>query len=100
MAGLRAIWFAVLLSLCTTGIAHADQWVNGYVRRDGTQVQGHHRSDPDGNPYNNYSYPGNLNPYTGERARGNPDTYLHNYNSNGLRSYGSGQRRDPFLNAR
>lgn len=34
---------------------------------------------PDGNPYNNYSFPGNTNPNTGNVAPGNPDTYLRNY---------------------
>lgn len=46
----------------------ADTYVNGYRRSDGTYVQPHHRSDPDGNPYNNYSHRGNVNPYTGERG--------------------------------
>lgn len=36
------------------------------------------RSNPDGNPYNNWSYPGNTNPYTGKVAPGNPSTYLDN----------------------
>jgi hypothetical protein len=45
--------------------AFADQFVNGYVRRDGTYVQPHMRSSPDGNPFNNYSTRGNVNPYTG-----------------------------------
>lgn len=53
--------------------------VRGYTRRDGTYVQPHYRSAPDGNPYNNWSFPGNTNPYTGETATGDPDTYLRNY---------------------
>ena len=53
--------------------------VNGYYRSNGTYVQPHYRSAPDGNPYNNWSYPGNTNPYTGKVAPGNPDTYLRNY---------------------
>jgi len=56
-----------------------DVHVNGYYRRDGTYVQPHMRSAPDGNPYNNYSYPGNVNPYTGKVAPGDPDSYLRNY---------------------
>lgn len=59
--------------------AYADVWVNGYYRSNGTYVQGHYRSSPDGNPYNNWSYPGNTNPYTGVTATGNPNTYLNNY---------------------
>lgn len=53
--------------------------VRGYYRKDGTYVQPHYRSNPDGNPYNNWSYPGNTNPYTGKTATGNPNTYLENY---------------------
>jgi hypothetical protein len=57
----------------------ADEYVHGYTRSDGTYVQGYMRSSPDGNPYNNYSFPGNTNPHTGKAAPGNPDTYLRNY---------------------
>ena len=53
--------------------------VRGYYRKDGTYVRPHYRSAPDGNPYNNWSYPGNTNPVTGNVASGNPDTYLKNY---------------------
>jgi hypothetical protein len=53
--------------------------VKGYTRKDGTYVAPHMRSAPDGNPYNNWSYPGNTNPYTGKVAPGNPETYLDNY---------------------
>ena len=50
--------------------------VDGYVRKDGTYVAPHYRSNPDGNPYNNWSFPGNTNPYTGKVAPGNPDIPL------------------------
>ena len=63
--------------------ACADQYVSGYYRSDGTYVQPYWRSDPDGDPYNNYSFPGNLNPYTGAIAPGDPDTYLDNYYDRG-----------------
>lgn len=56
--------------------------VKGYYRKDGTYVQPHYRSNPDGNPYNNWSYPGNTNPYTGKTATGNENTYLENYYNN------------------
>lgn len=62
--------------------------VKGYYRKDGTYVQPHYRSNPDGNPYNNWSYPGNTNPYTGKTATGNESTYLDNYyNKNTKNSY-------------
>jgi hypothetical protein len=80
---MRSFLFVLTLSATVVGSglsAFADQYVNGYYRKDGTYVQPHYRSDRDGNPYNNYSYLGNTNPYTGERATGNSDTYLQRYN--------------------
>ena len=43
----------------------ADVYVNPYFKKNGTYVQGHYRSNPDGNFYNNWSTKGNINPYTG-----------------------------------
>lgn len=36
--------------------------VHGYYRRDGTYVKPYERTAPDGDPTNNYNYPGNCNP--------------------------------------
>lgn len=58
-------------------------YVRGYRRKDGTYVRPHYRSRPDGNLYNNFLFPGNVNPYTGKVAPGNPDTYLRNYQGRG-----------------
>ena len=74
-----AFLFICLFTTFITQTAFADVYVRGYYRKDGTYVRGHYRSDPDGNPYNNWSFPGNTNPYTGEIASGNPSTYLRNY---------------------
>ncbi len=57
-------------------------YVNGYFRKDGTYVQSHQRTSPDGNPYNNYSFPGNYNPNIGNITGGNADNYLNNYYNN------------------
>lgn len=64
--------------------------VRGYYRKDGTYVEPYMRSSPDKSPYNNYSYPGNVNPYTGKVAGGNPDTYLKKYKNSGGSYYGGG----------
>jgi hypothetical protein len=56
--------------------------VNGYYRSNGTYVHGYERTTADGNPYNNYSYPGNYNPNTGSITGGSQGTYLNNYYSN------------------
>ena len=68
----------VLISFLTISLAEAG-WVRGYYRGDGTYVRPHYRTNPDGNPYNNYSFPGNYNPNTGKITPGNPDTYLNRY---------------------
>jgi len=45
--------------------AHADTYVRGHYRSDGTYVQPHYRTKPDSYQFNNYSHQGNVNPYTG-----------------------------------
>ena len=42
--------------LAFTAPALAQVNVQGYYRQNGTYVQPHQRTSPDGNPYNNYSY--------------------------------------------
>lgn len=60
--------FLVLISMSV----FADVFVNGYYRKDGTYVQPHYRSNPDGNILNNWSTQGNVNPYTGKTGTVNP----------------------------
>lgn len=55
--------------------------VRGYFRKDGTYVAPHSRTAPDGNPYNNYSYPGNYNLNTGQITPGDSQNYLDRYDS-------------------
>lgn len=74
---MKIIFPILLLALALT--TNAQVYVRGYYRSNGTYVHPHYRSSPDGNPYNNWSYPGNINPYTGKIATGNPDTYLRNH---------------------
>ncbi len=69
------IVFSFTIVLPALAIVH----VNGYFRSNGTYVSPHYRSDPDGIPTNNWSYPGNTNPITGKTATGNPETYLENH---------------------
>ena len=58
-----------------------DVFVRGHFRSNGTYVQPHYRSAPDSQRWNNYSYPGNVNPYTGRRAPGSNNP-RYNYPSN------------------
>ncbi len=84
------VCFAVLTLAATYLFAEGGTvHVRGYYRRDGTYVRPHCRTAPDGNPYNNYSFPGNYNPNTGRVATGNPDTYVRRYYARSGSSYGS-----------
>lgn len=56
-----------------------DVEVKGYFREDGAFVKPHYRSSPDADPYDNYSFPGNKNPYTEEVSGGNKEAYLKRY---------------------
>jgi len=84
-ARILAAGLVVLLSLTWATLAFArDVFVRPYFRQDGTYVQPHHRTAPDGNPFNNYSTQGNINPYTGQMGTVNPWTINPNpgYNNN------------------
>lgn len=39
--------------IAISGAAFAQTYINGYTRKDGTYVQGHMKSSPDENRYNN-----------------------------------------------
>lgn len=76
--------FALLIGLLTVSTqVFSDQWVNGYTRQNGTHVDGYHRTSPDSNPYNNYSSPGNTNPYTGAVGGYQPHEYQNNQSFGG-----------------
>lgn len=76
----------------------ADNYVNGYMRRDGTYVQPHYQTQGDKNPYNNYSTQGNSNPYTGQQGYRDPvqvqQQYApQHYNGGGYNQYGQQPRQ-------
>jgi hypothetical protein len=61
------MFFLALAALCSfTTAAFADEYVNGYTRSNGTQVDGYYRSSPNNTQTDNFSTQGNVNPYTGE----------------------------------
>ncbi|WP_147406486.1 hypothetical protein [Pseudomonas reidholzensis] len=57
---------SLTLGFCAETVCAKDVYVGAYTRSDGTHVQAHYRSAPDGNLGNNWSTLGNINPYTGE----------------------------------
>lgn len=63
----------LLLALAIVSLpALADVYVPGYVKKDGTYVQGHYQTSPNGTKLDNYSTQGNTNPYTGQRGTVDP----------------------------
>ena len=80
-------YFFLILFLLANYITFCQVYVEGYYRKNGTYVQPHYRSSPDNSPYNNYTYPGNINPYTGKVATGNPETYLKRYKNRNTKNY-------------
>jgi|APSaa5957512535_1039671.scaffolds.fasta_scaffold14263_5 hypothetical protein len=57
----------IALSFCILSLhVFADVWVEGYTKRNGAYVPGHYRSSPNSTQLDNYSYQGNVNPYTGK----------------------------------
>src|SRR6185369_4788225 len=63
--------------------------VNGYFKSNGTYVQPHYRSAPDGNFNNNWSTKGNVNPYTGKQGTKTspPDGYKGSSSGSGTAEY-------------
>ncbi|WP_148304517.1 hypothetical protein [Acetobacter pasteurianus] len=96
-----------LISVVTGGvglfstISHAQQYVHGHYRSNGTYVQGYERSGRNNTVTDNYSYSGNTNPYTGQTGRNHyqhdttspyytgPDMYGRSGHSSNYSSYGN-----------
>lgn len=76
---MRTVLLAVVAAIFTTS-ANAQVYVHGFTTKNGTYVAPHYRSAPDGNPYNNWSTVGNVNPYTGQAGTKNPYSYGNTYN--------------------
>lgn len=65
---MKNLALVLLLVMLTVSIAWADQYVNGYVRKDGTAVEGYYRSSPNSSYNDNWSVKGNTNPYSGKEG--------------------------------
>ena len=59
---MKTLIIIALAAISTTAFAGH---VNGYYRSNGTYVQPYERSNANGTARDNYSYSGNVNPYTG-----------------------------------
>ena len=47
-------------------------YVQPYVNKNGTYVEGHYQTNPNGTKLDNYSTQGNTNPYTGQAGTVDP----------------------------
>jgi hypothetical protein len=65
--------FLAALALIFATAALADTHVKGYYKKNGTYVEPHYRSSPNGTTNDNYSTKGNVNPYTGQEGTRNPE---------------------------
>ncbi len=85
------IAFAILLSAWT---AHADEYVHGYTRSNGTYVEPYYKTSPNSSTFDNYSTKGNVNPYTGQEGTKNPYGSLNSgYGLYGSQPSGYGSKR-------
>ena len=79
-------------------------YVSGYYRSDGTYVKSHYRSSPNSTVTDNWSYKGNINPYTGKvgtnKYSDNPTSGYYTGPSTNTSRYGmyynSGSRYAPM----
>jgi hypothetical protein len=67
--------FLLILLLSISSLALADVHVRGHYRSNGTYVQPHYRSSPNGTTLDNFSTKGNVNPYTGKEGTVNSPIY-------------------------
>lgn len=91
---------AAALMLASIG-AMADKYTNGYVRKDGTYVQGHYSTNANGTRLDNYSTKGNINPYTAQPGTVTPyGGYSNSYGAPRSYNYGGGRtsldQPDPY----
>lgn len=70
---------AILFAAAFAVSAWAQTYVKPYVKRDGTYVEGHMRSNPNSTRQDNYSTQGNVNPYTGKDGTESPYKPLPGY---------------------
>jgi hypothetical protein len=80
---MKIITVLLLLFSATFAFAQGSHWTNGYYRNDGTFVPGHYQTNPNGNPWDNWSTRGNYNPYTGKPGTVDPSGPGSNYYNSG-----------------
>jgi hypothetical protein len=75
---MKKIFLALVVLGFMMSICSADEYVNGYYKKNGTYVQPYHRTSPNNSTYDNYSTRGNTNPYNGNRGTVDPNSQYNN----------------------
>jgi hypothetical protein len=65
----KIVLLAFAFVLSWYGVSIGRQWIDPYGPKDLTQIHDQDRSHSDGNPYNTWSYPGNINPTRTKKKR-------------------------------
>lgn len=68
MKFILSIIFLGIFAICSAQTNSSHTRVSGYLRKDGTYVQGHYRTSPNATINDNFSTYGNINPYTGKHG--------------------------------
>jgi len=63
---------AMLIAVAAPSFAQGSHMVRGHVRKDGTYVAPHMRTNPNSTRTDNWSTRGNVNPYTGKEGTKDP----------------------------
>lgn len=66
------ILLLIFIMFSISAEALASKHVNGYIKKDGTYVAPHQRSDPNRTQRDNYSSKPNVNPYNGKKGTKEP----------------------------
>jgi hypothetical protein len=69
---MKLLCFIICTVLGSSAYAQGTNSVGGHIRRDGTYVPPHQRTNPNTNVYDNWSTKGNVNPYTGKAGTVDP----------------------------
>ena len=65
----RLLMITALLVSCQMTEGYGGKRIRGYYKKNGTYVKPHYRSRPNKRQRDNYSFDGNINPYTGKKGR-------------------------------
>ena len=84
---MKKLFIILVITLMTSAVSFAQstRYQRGYVKKNGTYVTGHYKTQSDRTNHNNFSTISNTNPYTGSRGSRAKDY------SSGAYNYGRGK---------